>query len=825
MAKADLHVHSRYSDHPSEWFLQRLGANESYTDPEFVYRTAKKLGMDFVTLTDHNDIRGALQLHAAHPEDTFISVESTTYFPEDGCKVHVLIYGISEKEFADIEELRSDIYRLSAYLHEKRIAHSVAHATYAVNDKLTVAHLEKLILLFDNFEAINGARARHSNVAWATVLQNLSPAHIEQLARTHNLSPASRTPWIKGLTGGTDDHAGLFIARTYTVAEARSVADFLAALRAGKVSAAGRHNDYHSLAFALYKIAYDFSRSRSSAVTSSLLAQITELIFGNGRLGLRNWLRLQKLRSLSRAGDDSMQAHLVALVDTLRTQPHLSIDARLSLVYDKVAAIADSFFVSFASSCARDLQQGNITNLVRNVASSIPGIFLAIPFFTTFRHMCEGRPLVHQLLDAFGILPTHGRKRVLWFTDTICEGNGIATMLRSIGWTAFQRGYELRIVTCHSPEEQIPELPPNVLPLPFIYEFTLPHPETFHVRVPSVLKAMRLIFDFDPDEVIVSTPGPVGLLGLLAGRLLNVPVTGIYHTDYSREAAVLTPDDSLTNVLETATRWFFSCMHEIRAPSHEYIHLLEQRGFERHRLRILPRGIDADVFQPHPQAAAHIRTKYGFADHFILCFAGRLTHDKNLAFLAHVYRLVAEQHQQVALFICGDGPYLPELQTLLSGCPNVVFTGHLPRHALAEIFSAAQLFVFPCVTDPYGLVVHEAQACGLPALVADQGGPQELVIHGQTGFVLPAHNPDAWAAQIDHVIKLYHNNRYVFDALGRAARARAVHACSWELVVDELLSRQSNVAHAATPPTSLTHSLPLPHAPSDHEPYALSIVS
>lgn len=822
MAKVDLHVHSRFSDHPSEWFLQRLGANESYTDPEFVYQTAKKLGMDFVTLTDHNDIRGALQLRAAHPDDTFISVESTAYFPEDGCKVHVLIYGITEDQFAEIQDIRTDVYRLSAFLHAQHIAHSVAHATYAVNDKLTVAHLEKLILLFDNFEAINGSRARHSNMAWTTVLQNLSPAHIEQLQQRHGIRPASHAPWIKGLTGGTDDHAGLFIGRTYTMAEARTVDDFLAALRTRKTSAAGRHNDYHSLAFALYKIAYDFSRARSTAATTSLMTQISDLIFGNGRLSLRNWLRLQKLRSFSRSSDDSIQAHLVALVDTLRSQPHLSIEARLSLVYDKVAAIADNFFVSFASSCVRDVQKGDVANIVRNVASSIPGVFLAIPFFSTFRHMCEGRPLVNQLLDSFNIQPSHGRKRVLWFTDTITDLNGVAVMLRSIGWTAYRRGYDLRIVTCRAPQEQSPDLPPNVLALPFIYEFALPHYECCHVRVPSVLTAMRQIFDFDPDEVIVSTPGPVGLLGLIAGRLLNVPITGIYHTDFSRQAAHITDDDSLTGLLETATRWFFSSMHTLRVPSHEYLHMLERRGFDRARMRLLPRGIDAEEFQPRPDVHDRVRAAYGLTDKFILCCAGRISRDKNLAFLADIYRAVARQHDNVALIICGDGPFLPELQQLLADCPHVVFTGRLERRALAEVYSASHLLVFPSTTDTFGLVVHEAQACGLPALVADQGGPQEIVIHGQTGFVLPTNDAAAWVAQIDHVIKLYENNRYVYEALGRAARDHAVHACSWEHVVDELLSTpRAPMAPAPRPALSAPPQLPQ----VDAEPYALSIVS
>ena len=73
MKKVDLHVHSRFSVHPSEWFLQRLGTRESYTEPEEIYRIAKKRGMSFVTITDHNQIDGVMKLKELHPR-TFLQV-------------------------------------------------------------------------------------------------------------------------------------------------------------------------------------------------------------------------------------------------------------------------------------------------------------------------------------------------------------------------------------------------------------------------------------------------------------------------------------------------------------------------------------------------------------------------------------------------------------------------------------------------------------------------------------------------------------------------------------------------------------------------------
>ena len=80
MAKTDLHVHSKYSEHSSDWFLKRIGANESYVNPDDNYILARQNGMDFVTITDHNRIDGSIYLQEKYPDNVFSGVELTTYF-------------------------------------------------------------------------------------------------------------------------------------------------------------------------------------------------------------------------------------------------------------------------------------------------------------------------------------------------------------------------------------------------------------------------------------------------------------------------------------------------------------------------------------------------------------------------------------------------------------------------------------------------------------------------------------------------------------------------------------------------------------------------
>lgn len=192
MAQVDLHVHSKYSNHPSEWFLQRLGASESYTDPESIYKMARKRGMDFVTVTDHNRIKASIELVEKYPDRCFTGVESTAYFPEDNCKVHILIYGLNCEQFSQIQKKRSNIYKLRDYLKKQDLACVVAHATYSVNERLSLEHLEKLILLFNNFEGRNGSRSVLHNDVLSKVLRELTREDIERLQKNTSLKPGGK---------------------------------------------------------------------------------------------------------------------------------------------------------------------------------------------------------------------------------------------------------------------------------------------------------------------------------------------------------------------------------------------------------------------------------------------------------------------------------------------------------------------------------------------------------------------------------------------------------------------------------------------------------
>jgi glycosyltransferase involved in cell wall biosynthesis len=119
--------------------------------------------------------------------------------------------------------------------------------------------------------------------------------------------------------------------------------------------------------------------------------------------------------------------------------------------------------------------------------------------------------------------------------------------------------------------------------------------------------------------------------------------------------------------------------------------------------------------------------------------------------LVDAFRELVDSGTSVALAVIGDGPYREEMGTSLKGYP-VLFTGYLAGEQLRCGYASADLFVFPSATDTFGNVVLEAQASGLPVIVSDEGGPRELMIQGETGFVFRAGSTDDLAAAIRSMV-------------------------------------------------------------------------
>ena len=778
--KADLHVHSRYSEAPTEWFMERFQVAESYSNPLLIYRKAKNAGMDFVAITDHNSISGALLLKESHPSDVIVGVEATASFPEDGCHIHLLLYGIGEQEFNEVQKLRKDIYELRDYVREKNLAHSVAHATYSVNGRLTVDHIEKLIVLFDVFEGINGGRNKVDNSLWMNILQSLSIDRFETLCRKHRLQPYGTESWVKGFTGGSDDHGGIFIGRTFTVTRpVPTIEAFLANLRHKRTYADGKCNDYRTLALTVYKVVHDYSTQRKgSGRNPDFIDQVSDLMFEGKRLRFLQKLQIRKVKVLSRRKGDKLRVMFCELLDRLQEQKFASVDDMLDAVYGQLTLISDEFAKRFFRSLTGDLAKIDFLGIVDNIAALLPGILLSLPFMVTLKYLNRGKSLSGSLMERFDRQGESGR-RILWFTDTLVDLNGVSITLKEIGWHAHVQRIDLKIVTAIAPEDLTPDLPPNIVNLPFVYQFNLPYYERYVLKLPSLLASLKQMYTLAPDRIFISTPGPLGLMGLIVARLLQVPCIGVYHTDFTLESKEIINDASVAQILESYTRWFYNQMDEIRVPTAVYRDMLEQRGLAAPKMTIFRRGIDSAFFSPRVSDRRVLEEQCGICDGISLLYAGRISQDKSLGFLARLYLRLCEERSDLNLIIAGDGPYLDEMRRMLSGT-RAVFTGRVGQETLPALYGASEIFLFPSGTDTFGKAVLEAQSCGLPAIVSNMGGPQEIVAHGKTGYVAEAGSFTDWEAKIRLILDMIESHPEAYRQMRKEARMHVLENFHWD---------------------------------------------
>jgi len=765
MSKCDLHIHSRYSARSEEWLFRRFDFPDSYSDPKELHRQLLERGMDFVTLTDHDTIEGCLQI--VDLPNTFISEQVTTYFPQDPCKVHILIWGISEAQHADIVIVRDNIFALQRYLQAGQIAHAVAHPLYSINGKLEASHLERLILLFKHFEGINGLRDALLSELAQTLFSSLTPDKIDKLAEQHNLAPTHAEPWRKIFIGGSDDHGGMFVASAYTeTPPADSVEKFLEHVHEGRCNTQGQGGTPLALSHGFYNTVSCFIQDRlheKLGPSATLLEQMfsrfmegrdpTEFTLAEKVSFIAQGVLSGKIFELAKPANMSLWKELSGYFAQPEVKAKLAEDLntvaeperRTFLMANMVAEqLAFRFFQKFV----QQISGGNMVESMQALSAIAPILVILTPYIYGFHSQAPSRKWLRHIFEELtGQLPAvlQNRKRA-WFTDTLEDVNGVATTIRKMTAAGAAAGKELIVVTSLS-ELQIDDIPiKNFRP---IGEFELPEYELQKLSFPPILQMLDYIQRERFTEIIISTPGPIGLTALLAAKMLNLQTSGIYHTDFPQYIRILTEDSFLESVAWRYMHWFYGQLDTVFVNSEEYRQSWINRGLDPAKLKIFPRGLDTELFTPARRDPAFWE-KFGPANGEVrLLYVGRISKEKDLDVLAKAYRQLRDEGLSIQLLIVGHGPYSEALSETL---PDAIFTGYLKGKELATAYASADIFAFPSTTDTFGNVIIEAQASGVPVIVSDSGGPKELVEDNVNGLITKSHDVEDFSRAIRELV-------------------------------------------------------------------------
>jgi glycosyltransferase involved in cell wall biosynthesis/predicted metal-dependent phosphoesterase TrpH len=733
-SRVDMHCHSTASQLSRLGVQRSLGLPECATPPEEVYELAKRRGMDFVTITDHDTIDGCLEL--ADRPDCFVSEELTARFAGEPQAVHVLCYGITPGDHEWLQAHAGDLEACAAYLHENEIASAVAHPFYNVAAPLSPRHRRRLAELFPIWEVRNGLRAVELNM----------PAVI--YVETHGST---------GI-GGSDDHAGVDIGRTYTeVQSASTPEEFLARLRDGEAAVGGEQGSaakwaHAAMALATRALALDTAPG-NDAPDPTVVLKIAQRVVGQGaaregaiaadlgpddaRALLDSWLRAIGIELRGSELIDHLQSEDFSHADLYRRARRIH-DHRLRAAIDDGAAAIVSGDLGAAVG-------GVFEALLPAIPYAPPTVFLGAEKAKLAGRSSE-RPRVALIAD--GIEAMHG------VTHTIEQ-------IRERGVP----GFEIEVVgTDPWVDRRLPAA--TSLRVPFYEGMTL--------GVPGLPDLAETLAEGRYDLVHVTAPGPAGVAASLLSRVAGTLLVGSYHTELAAYAGLRSGDGGLEAISTAALGAFYTATSRVLSPSPAADRSLLGLGVEAGRIDRWERGVDVTRF------ASEKADRGAFPGELRVLYAGRMTREKGVDLLAESFLRARQIEPRLHLLLAGGGPEEAELRARLR--EHATFLGWLEGEDLARAYASADIFLFCSRTDTYGQVVLEAGASGLPAVAVGEGGPAALIENRHTGLLC---RPDA-----DHlagaVLQLASSpglRRRLGEAAVRAARAR-----SWERALEQLAS-------------------------------------
>jgi len=218
--RLDMHCHDKNSDQPDELIGRILNIPETWLPPKSLIKILKKNGSTAFTVTNHNNARSCYQLQDAG-YDVLTGAEFTVTVPDFNSRIHVLAYGFTPEEETVLNRKRSNLYKFQEYALSHDIptvwAHPLFH--YKKNSIPDMGLFEKLSLVFQRFETVNGQRDTWQNLLVNQWLDTLTPEIIDQFAKKHKMpvNAFQEDPYTKIRTAGSDSHMGLFAGQTGTI--------------------------------------------------------------------------------------------------------------------------------------------------------------------------------------------------------------------------------------------------------------------------------------------------------------------------------------------------------------------------------------------------------------------------------------------------------------------------------------------------------------------------------------------------------------------------------------------------------------------------------
>jgi glycosyltransferase involved in cell wall biosynthesis len=261
--KIDLHCHDHNSDVPDELIGRILNVPETWLKTKKLVEILAKNKVDLITITNHNNARSCWELQDKG-YDVLVGTEFSCMVPDFGIGIHVLAYGFNPEQEQILNKCRKNIYSFQQYAVENKIPTIWAHPLYHYkgDGKVNPEFFNKMAVIFERFEMLNGQRDTWQNLLVNQWVKSLTPEILDTYAERYRLDPFkySLNPYKKSISGGSDSHMGTFAGHTGTYLHVPNLAERakttklselgLEALRMGSMAPYGIHQNTEKLTIA-----------------------------------------------------------------------------------------------------------------------------------------------------------------------------------------------------------------------------------------------------------------------------------------------------------------------------------------------------------------------------------------------------------------------------------------------------------------------------------------------------------------------------------------------------------------------------------------------
>jgi len=356
------------------------------------------------------------------------------------------------------------------------------------------------------------------------------------------------------------------------------------------------------------------------------------------------------------------------------------------------------------------------------------------------------------------------------------EVNGVAMTLAKLVQGLSHRNHDVQLIRPRQTKTDSP-MSDSSLEEVLMRGMPIPRYPELKLGLPSKKTLVKTWTLRRPDVVHIATEGPLGWSALQAAKVLKLPVTSDFRTNfqsYSKHYGV----GWLRKPIVAYLRKFHNATACTMVPTRELMRTLSQNGFA--NLKVVSRGVDTKLFNISKRDTS-LRSSWGATDDTkVLISVGRMAPEKNLDQVLKTYEALKVTGLAFKLVMVGDGPLKEQFQKRY---PEIIFPGMLSQSNLAVYYASSDLFIFPSQTETFGNVTLEALASGIPVLAFDCAAARDWVQTGVNGWLVAENNPEGFAAQAVTIF----NSKDLLDQITQSTRQQVVHL-DWDQIAEQVES-------------------------------------